>query len=319
MVVFGPKANCTLQLCPIEMSIYRYRPSFVANTVFIALYAIAAAIHTYLGFRWKQWWFTTSMLVGCVNAVIGYAGRMMLYYNPWSFSAFMIQIICITTGPVYYCAAIYITLSIFISALSPSLSRLPPTLSYWIFISCDIISLVLQAAGGGISTSTSGQGQMGVDLAIAGMAFQVVTIVSFCALIGDYLWRYFTGAQAGPVEGADDEGRQERQGKKGRKGRGFRVKGERLQRLNMFFGFMGLAILLVLGRCVYRFVELREGYSGHLIHDEGLFIGLEGVFVLLVVYCLMVGHPGWVFVCDGEASGKTSDETNFSETNTREP
>jgi hypothetical protein len=91
-VVFGPRANCTLDICPVEISVYGYRPSLAANIVFIALYAVAAAIHLYLGIRWKQWWYMGCMLVGAVNAIIGYAGRVMMYYNPFSFAAFMIQI-----------------------------------------------------------------------------------------------------------------------------------------------------------------------------------------------------------------------------------
>ena len=92
MVVFGPKANCTLELCPVEMSVYGYRPSLAANIVFIALYTLSMAIHLYLGLRWKHWWYMGCMLVGGANAIVGYVGRVMLHYNPFSFVAFMIQI-----------------------------------------------------------------------------------------------------------------------------------------------------------------------------------------------------------------------------------
>ena len=134
VVVFGPRANCTLEICPVQSSVYGYRPSLAANLSFIALYTVASLIHVYLGIRWKQWWFMACMLVGAANAVIGYAGRVMMYYNPFNFAAFMLQIsehhssllgrakqcqrltsgapVCITTGPVYYCAAVYITLAL---------------------------------------------------------------------------------------------------------------------------------------------------------------------------------------------------------------
>lgn len=135
VIVFGPQANCTLDICPVEISVYGYRPSLAANITFIALYAVAGLIHAYLGIRWKQWWFMGCMLVGAANAIIGYIGRVMMYYNPFNFSAFMLQIselfsspvflpfarslpgeshvpVCITTGPIYYCAAIYITLAL---------------------------------------------------------------------------------------------------------------------------------------------------------------------------------------------------------------
>ena len=91
-VVFGPSANCTLEICPVQISVYGYRPSLAANISFIVLYALAALIHAYLGIRWKQWWFMGCMLVGAVNAIIGYVGRVMMYYNPFNFAAFILQI-----------------------------------------------------------------------------------------------------------------------------------------------------------------------------------------------------------------------------------
>ena len=75
VVVFGPEANCTLDICPVEISVYGYRPSLAANISFIALYAIAAVVHLYLGFRWRYWWYTICMLIGATNAIIGYIGR----------------------------------------------------------------------------------------------------------------------------------------------------------------------------------------------------------------------------------------------------
>lgn len=90
--VFGPGANCTLDICPVEISVYGYRPSLPSNVTFLALYLISAAIHIYLGYRWKTWFFASCMVVGAFNAVLGYAGRIAMYYNPFNFAAFMIQI-----------------------------------------------------------------------------------------------------------------------------------------------------------------------------------------------------------------------------------
>ncbi|KAI0167708.1 parasitic phase-specific protein PSP-1 [Pestalotiopsis sp. NC0098] len=279
--VFGPSANCTLDICPVEMSVYGYRPSLAANFTLLALYVVSALAHTVLGFRWKTYSFMAFMIVGAVNAVLGYAGRIMLYYNPFNFTAFMIQIICITSGPVYYSAAIYITLASSINHYGPELSRVRPALLYWIFIPCDIVCLCFQAAGGGLSTSTSGKSQMGVDnkkladpvfcvVALVGLSLQVAAMVIFCTLFADYLIRYYRSdlyrSQAGAKLGL---------------------------RSKLFFGFLALAIVLILTRCAYRLVELKDGYSGRLIRDEGLFIGLEGVMVIAAVFSLTVGHPGF--------------------------
>ncbi|KAK3314104.1 parasitic phase-specific protein PSP-1 [Apodospora peruviana] len=282
IIVFGPKANCTLDLCPVEYSVYGYRPSLAANVTFIALYSLAVVIHAYLGVRWKQWWFMGCVVVGGLNAIIGYIGRCLLYLNPFNFVAFMIQIICINSSPVYYCAAIYFTLSTTITHLSPHLSRFRPNLFYYIFIPCDLFSLVLQGAGGALSVASSGTSQIGVNLALVGLSFQVFTICLFCGFFGDYLIRYY---QLSPQQ-RHREARTKTHGIMG------------MGRMKLYFGFMGTAIILTVARCAYRLAEMHAGYTGDgssMIRDEGLFIGLEGVLILAAVYCLLVGHPGLVF------------------------
>jgi hypothetical protein len=111
LIVFGPDANCTLAICPIEWSVYQYRPSIPASAVFLALFSIAMIVHTYLGIRWKQYFFMSFMLLGCLVEIVGYIGRILLHKNPFDFIGFIIQICFITTGPVFYTAAIYVTLS----------------------------------------------------------------------------------------------------------------------------------------------------------------------------------------------------------------
>lgn len=110
-IVFGPDANCTLALCPVEWSVYQYRPSLPASIAFIAMFGLAMLVHIYLGIRWRSWFFMSFMLMGCLMEIVGYAGRIILRGNPFSFGGFMLQIVFITIGPVFYTAAIYVTLS----------------------------------------------------------------------------------------------------------------------------------------------------------------------------------------------------------------
>lgn len=92
LVNFGPDANCTLDLCPIEYSVYSYRPALPASITFIALFAVAAVLHTYLGLLWRQFGFMGCMLTGCVVEIVGYAGRVVMHGNPFDFGGFMTQI-----------------------------------------------------------------------------------------------------------------------------------------------------------------------------------------------------------------------------------
>ncbi|KAJ5372862.1 RTA1 like protein-domain-containing protein [Penicillium concentricum] len=224
------------------------------------------AIHIYLGFRWKSWWYMWCMILGCTHEIAGYIGRVLMYYNPWSFVAFILQIICITQAPVFFCAAIYVTLSQTIAYYSPKLARFPPKYLYWVFITSDIISLGLQGAGGGLSASSSGSSQTGVDIAMVGLILQVIMLCVFLGLSGDFAIRYLRS------DGAKNIG----------------------TRGKLFFGFLLLAVLATLARCIFRADELKEGYtSGSSISNESLFIGLEGVLIVVAVFALCIGHPGF--------------------------
>ncbi|KAI8168646.1 Sphingoid long-chain base transporter RSB1 [Colletotrichum sp. SAR 10_70] len=268
VVVFGPDANCTLEICDIHYSLYRYRPNIAVNALFLALYGIAGLVHIFLGIRWRSYWFMTFMVLGCLSEIVGYIGRIMLYHNPFAFVPFMLQIVFITSGPVWYTAAIYVTLSKAITHLGPELARLPPKALYWVFIALDVSCLVIQAAGGAISTDSKGDSDLGVNLAMGGLVIQVVVIVVFCAVFADYMIRYTRSSYTRKLT----------------------------QREKIFFGFLALAVALILARCSYRVDELSEGYSNSTkVTDEGLFIGLEGVLIVLAVFSLCLGHPGLVF------------------------
>jgi hypothetical protein len=70
-VAYGPKENCTLALCPVSASVYQYRPSIIANSLFIALFAISLCIHLAQGILWKAWFFASAMALGCVTEMVG--------------------------------------------------------------------------------------------------------------------------------------------------------------------------------------------------------------------------------------------------------
>ncbi|RYP80417.1 hypothetical protein DL770_006222 [Monosporascus sp. CRB-9-2] len=249
IVVFGPNANCTLELCPVVYSVYGYLPNFGANISFAILFGIAFIVHTWIGIKGRNWFFMTCVDVGCFSAVIGYIGRIIMHSNPFNFIAFMIQLLGVGVAPVWYCAAIYVTLSDTIAYLSPSLSRLPPKAIYWVFIPCDLFSIVFQAVGTGMSARSRGVTQLGVNLALFGLAFQLFALTMFLVIFTDYLVRYIRAGNS--------------------RGLSWRIKA--------FVGSLALATLLMVVRSAYRVYELREGFTGDAMRQEAPFIGIEGV------------------------------------------
>ena len=133
-----------------------------------------------------------------------------------------------------------------VNALGPELSRFDPKWYYWGFIPCDVVSIALQGAGGGLSSN--GAGNTGVDVSLAGLAFQVFTLCVFIMLGADYMLRW--------------------------KSNGSTVL---TARFKLFAVFLSVAIIFILARCAYRIDELSDGYNGKIFHDQISFIILEGV------------------------------------------
>lgn len=113
-----------------------------------------------------------------------------------------------------------------------------------------MISLVVQSIGGALSSISSGSSKTAVNVAIAGLSFQVFTLVVFIGLAIEYGVRYWKA-----------------QGRTAQLPTKFKV----------FVFFLLFAIVVILTRCTYRIDELSDGYLGPLIHEQGLFIALEGV------------------------------------------
>ncbi|KFY01183.1 hypothetical protein V490_01035 [Pseudogymnoascus sp. VKM F-3557] len=256
LVSFGPDANCTLALCPVEASLQGYRPTFSVQIAFMALFGVSMLIHLIQGVVYRTWFFASMMAVGCIGEIIGYAGRVLLYQNPFSFNGFIIEICCITISPVFFAAAIYVTLARVSNYLGAEASRFP-----------------VKSVGGALSSSSVGSDKSGEYITLAGLAFQVFTLTTFVIMALDYLFRYISYRKTQQLD--------ER-----------RIISWRLKIFGVFFS---ASIIFILIRCGYRIAELGQGYSGGLFREQGLFIALESVMMTLAVFALNIAQPGFAF------------------------
>jgi hypothetical protein len=139
-----------------------------------------------------------------------------------------------------------------INYLDSSISRFNPKLLGFVFIPADIVSLVLQAAGGATSSKNAGgedskASNAGLKVSQAGLAIQVITIVIFIIIGIDYLVRFGRSKSRSKTD----------------------------SRFKIFLAFLSISILLILGRCIFRIDELKDGYRGELFSNEKLFYGFE--------------------------------------------
>ncbi|KZF23050.1 parasitic phase-specific protein PSP-1 [Xylona heveae TC161] len=275
---------CTLKTCPIDASYYNYLPSRAANGVFDGLFALSLGLYISQAIISRSFiGFSIAMICGCILEVLGYVGRLMSNSNPFNENGFLMQIVCLTIAPAFLAAGIYLCLSRIVHIFGAENSRLKPRSYPRIFIPCDVISLVLQAIGGGTASSESHQHKStktGDHIMLAGLAFQVFTLALFIVLCTDFAIRTLGRMRRlGSAEALDPTH-------------------ARLRGSWKFRGFLvalALSTLCIFIRSIYRVAELAEGWEGALIKNQNLFIGFEGAIISLAVLVLNVFHPGYCF------------------------
>ncbi|MCJ1474047.1 hypothetical protein MMC13_002705 [Lambiella insularis] len=275
--------QCTLDTCPLSDSYYAYRPSLPANAVFLALFSFSLVCFTLQAVLSRRFvGFTIALVAGCILEVVGYAGRVISYKNPFDQNGFLIQICCLTIAPAFMAAGLYLCLSRIVNTFGRENSRIAPLSYPRIFIPCDIVSLLLQAIGGAMASIASHQNKSsdnGDHIMVAGLAFQVFTLLVFMLLCVDFGVKTLQRMRSMGEQALDPTHAKLRQS--------WSFKG--------FLCALSVATVCIFIRSVYRVAELSEGWSGALITNQNLFIGLEGVMVVIAVLLLNAFHPGLCF------------------------
>lgn len=186
----------------------------------------------------------------------------MLHNNPWDGNGFNVQICCLIIAPAFFAGAIYLTLKYFVITVGREYSRIQPKWYTWVFCLCDLFSLVLQGSGGGIAATanTKSTENVGNNLMMAGIVWQVFTLMVFGAIVADYVRRAW---------GQRNNWSQDT------------VNLVNTFRFKAFSAAIFVAYLTIFTRCVYRIAEMANGWANSIMQDETGFIVLDGVYVFI--------------------------------------
>jgi hypothetical protein len=259
--------------CPIEATTYGYFPNLGGNIFFAVWFGLCLALILGLGVWRKTWTYTLALSIGALLELLGYIGRIMLNRNPWGDSGFELQICCLILGPSFIAAAIYLTMKHLVLYFGPQYSYLQARLYPWLFIGADLLSIVIQAIGGGVSASASNKRdakglQAGNRLLIAGIAVQVATMSMCGVLVLLYLLRWrkahrrgapATQGQALGLGGgsATPDGTGIARTESRVRGAHNAVRSTQLQkRVWVYCGAVVASYVFVLIRCIYRYVAV---------------------------------------------------------------
>jgi|SRR6266480_6302063 len=94
------------------------------------------------------------------------------------------QFICLTIGPAFLCASIYLCLARIIVVHGQEYSRLKPRTYSILFACSDFLSLLLQSIGGSItgSAKTLPVSNRGIHIMLGGLSFQIFSLLVFMGL-----------------------------------------------------------------------------------------------------------------------------------------
>jgi hypothetical protein len=119
--------NPNLLICSVIPSYYYYRLDIVANSFFLTIFSLSLIgyLVAYAATR-RGLGFTIAMTLGLIAEILGYTARIMSWQNQWSETPFLMQICCLTFGPAFMAAGVYLCLRRVVFAFGPENSRIPP-------------------------------------------------------------------------------------------------------------------------------------------------------------------------------------------------
>lgn len=237
-------------LCPVEATVYGDYFTLGACIFFVAAHSVLLLAQTYLGIKSRAWSFSAYLAVGTIFELMGYAARIAMSQNPWTYDGFVIQLVMLILAPTLVAASISVTFKHLVLWYGREWSFIKPVLYPWVFVGSDFFSIVIQAVGGVVSAiATGGEDanesllDTGSGLLIAGVVFQMVNMIFCGGLMVYYLWNRKRGLKKRRAD-MSDVGDAAAFGEK--------PVGESDKRTKIFLYAITVAYVAIIIRCIYR-------------------------------------------------------------------
>lgn len=319
--------NATLNLQSLETAsnIYGGKLNMAANVIFTVAFVILFFAHISYTIWTKNHYFGGAFILGTAVEWVGYLARALSVKDDSNTSKFLCQIICLTMAPAFIMAGIYYLLAQLLvvhqSELKTDYSIFKPLWFSYIFIFCDIVSLVMQAIGGAIAATSLEEFEdilPGTHIMLSGIAFQVFSMTLFIILLFHFLFRIYFRANPNvkfSCRTLFDLLFQTKNGKQlTAKLDPFYNPAYIHVRQRKYFPYFPLiittSVLFVYIRCIYRVIELSQGWRGYLIVHEAFVMSLDALMVFLTALIYVPFHPVILFGKNANLSLKVIKQGN---------
>lgn len=267
-------------------SITAYLPSLAGNATVAAFYGLWCVVMFFWIFRTRSWWALCEP-IGAFFSFLGFVLRIVLRTNQSSQGVYIAMYLFVVLSPACFLAFNYIVYGRLLTAISginrqesgkasktvkSPYSPLPPRLYTTIFVISDVVTFLIQAAGGGMQTSHTAIRFTGNKVFLAGIILQLVSYIFFTVLM---LYAHIRLVKDEP--------------------KAFSLSISNIRQtppLTMLICLYFSSIFIIV-RNIFRSVEMAQGYDGTLYTTEIYTMLLDAMPLLLAVGIWVVVWPSY--------------------------
>ena len=267
-----------------DFKLYHYDPSLPAAVLFIILFFLASALHSYQLVRTRTWFFI-SFCIGGIFETTGYVGRAISSQETpnWGVGAYVLQSILILVAPALFAASIYMTLGRIIRLTDGAVHSMVKV--RWLtkmFVSGDVLSFLMQGSGGGIMAGGSDKSMTtGKNIIVGGLVIQLLFFCFFIIVANRFHVRMHKSPTSRVLSNAE-------------------VASAWQKHLYALYG----GSLLILVRSVFRLIQYAQGNDGYLISHEWFLYVFDSSLMLSTMILFAVVHPSEVNVLLKNGNGR---------------
>lgn len=246
---------------------YRYDISVPAAAIFVALFGISSIWHIWQTWK-KRSWFLIAFIIGGLFETIGYGGRIQSSFDQFSLSPFIMQTLLLLLGPALYAASIYMILGrIIVLTGAERYAIVRPSWLTKIFVTGDVISFMMQGAGGGIMSTAKknpANSKKGERIIVGGLFVQLVFFGLFVITAAVFQRKGSAHLKSLPKD---------------------------ITWKKHLLALYATSILILV-RSVFRVIEYLQGNNGYLLRKEVFLYVFDSALMLGVMVIMNVIHPG---------------------------
>lgn len=297
-----------------EENLYGYDLNVGVNVFFFIIFTFLFLFNLFMVVRSRYHWYNVTFTAGYALEFLGFLGRVLSLVDNTNINFYLLQYICLTLSPAFIMAGVYFIFAQNVIVHGRQYSVLKPMWYSYFFVFTDVFSLVIQGLGGAMASvalHNKDNTAPGTWTMFGGVLFQVLAMTIFLVFWLEFISRLnFKDARV-PENFSNLQKKTPinwiklwanvpsvHSYKKTYLEPSYNPKyqGIRARKLVPYYPFaISVAVILVYIRCIYRVVELKQGFSGYLMEHEVFIMVLDAMMIALAGFVFVPFHPMFVF------------------------